>query len=666
MSDLSRVAQGPPPEQQAIRARCLHPSGSFVEFKKEEIEQSIPSRFEKIVRKYPDRIAVKSRNQMLTYDELNQTANRIARAILAKCSQDNEPIALLFEHGIDAIAAIFGALKAGKCFLSLDPSFPLERITYMLEDSQTRLIATNNRNVGLADKLSQDSRQLLNIDLLDGSLATVNVGLTLSPDTFGYLIYTSGSTGKPKGVAQNHRNILHGAMRRTNAFRICTEDRLSLLSSGTHQAVMNIFSALLNGAGLCSFNVKEEGATQLVNWLIQEKITIYHSSASLFRQFVSTLTGKEDLSRIRLVRSASETVTKGEVGSYRKHFSSDCLFTNGLGTTETGTSVMYFIDKDNPIVTDTVPIGYPLQDMEILLLDDDGREVGFNCVGEIAVRSCYLSPGYWRRPDLTQAKFRPDPAGGDRRIYLTGDLGRMSEDGCLEHLGRKDFQVKVRGYRIEVSEIEVALLDLAAIKEAVVVAREDRPGYQRLIAYIVPAQGQAPTSTELRRFLKAKLPEYMVPSTFVFLEAFPLTPNGKVDRLALPAPEDTRPELDTPFAAPTTPVEEDLARIWAEVLSLDQVGIHDSFFDLGGHSLAATRVVSQVIKQFLVEVPLQSLFQSPTVAEMSAVITENQAKSLDEQDLHRILAELDSLSDEDAQQLLADQNARTSIGNKHE
>jgi acyl carrier protein len=298
-----------------------------------------------------------------------------------------------------------------------------------------------------------------------------------------------------------------------------------------------------------------------------------------------------------------------------------------------------------------VPVGYPVDHKEVLLLDEAGTEIGFNRTGEIAVKSHYLSLGYWRKPELTQVKFKPDPQGGDQRIYLTGDLGRMAPDGCLFHLGRKDFQVKVRGYRVEVSEIEMALLEHAAVKEAAVVGREIQSGDRQLVTYFVPTREPAATVTELRNFLKDRLPDYMIPSAFVMLPALPLTPNGRVDHLALPAPEGTRPELDTPFAAPRTPIEAELAKIWADVLSLDQVGIHDNFFDLGGHSLAATRVVSQVIKQFRLDLPLQSLFQSPTVAEMAAVIDERQKNRLTEEELERILTELEAMSEEEAKKI---------------
>ena len=242
---------------------------------------------------------------------------------------------------------------------------------------------------------------------------------------------------------------------------------------------------------------------------------------------------------------------------------------------------------------------------------------------------------------------------GTGRIYLTGDLGRREADGCLFHLGRKDDQIRVRGYRVELAEIEAALLNVNGIKTAFVTARERGLTNKALVAYVVPQQVPAPTITQLRKALAKTLPEHMIPSVFVMRDHLPLTPSGKVDRKALPDPDNARPELDTAYVAPSTPVEEALAEIWSEVLSVDQVGIYDSFFDLGGHSLAATRVISQLIKKFKLQLPLQALFQAPTIAEMAAIINEHRAKKLGEADLERIISELESLSDEEAQRLLA-------------
>ena len=656
MSDLSIFIAGLPPEQQAIRARCFHPSGSFVEFRKEEVEQSVPSRFEQMVRKYPDRLAIKTPCHTLTYAALNQEANRMAHAILALRSKDEKPIALLLEHDAPLITAILAVLKTGKIYVPLDPSYPLARITSMLEDAQPGLIVTNTKHIAFAQALAQQVCHVLDIDELDAHLDSENLGLSLSPDTLAYILYTSGSTGQPKGVFHNHRNVLHRVKSDTNVFHLCTDDHLSLLfSCASNASIGDIFGALLNGATLCPFSLKDEGLVNLVNWLIQEEITIYHSVPTLFRHVCGTLTGAEQFPTLRLVCLGGEPVYKREVELYQKHFSPNCIFLNLLGITETHNSTAYIIDKDTQIEGSLMPAGYTFEDKEVFLLDDNAEGVAQGHIGEIAIRSRYLSPGYWKKPRLTQAKFLPDPQGGDKRIYRTGDLGRMAPDGCLFHLGREDFQVKVRGYRVEVSEIEMALLEYGAIREAAVVGREIQCGDRRLVAYFVPTGQPAATVTELRNFLKDRLPDYMIPSAFVMLPALPLTPNGKVDRLALPAPQDTRPELDTPFAAPRTPIEEELAGIWAEVLSLERVGMHDNFFDLGGHSLAATRVVSQVIKQFQLEILLRSLFESPTVAEMAAVITENQTKKLSEGHLTRILSDLEALTEEESRRLVLDQ-----------
>jgi amino acid adenylation domain-containing protein len=649
MTNISTAISDLPPEQQAIRDKCFHPTGKFIEFKKEEVEQSIPERFEQMVDLYPDRLAVKTKNHTFTY---NQSANRVAHEILAKRGKRAEPIVLLLENDAPMIAAILGVLKAGKIYVQLDPRFPRARIVSMLRNSQPELIVTNNLNLSLARGVAQNERPLLNIDEPDSSLSAEDLGLPISPDSLAYVRYTSGSTGQPKGVMEKHRNLLHVIMRQTNAFHICAHDRLTFLGSwGRH-----IFRGLLNGATLYPVDVKEEGLAHIADWLIQEEITIYWSTSTVFRHFVSTLTGQKRFPRLRLVRLSGEPVSRRDVELYKKHFSPDCILVNELVSTEAGHLRHYFIDKNTPIAESIVPVGYAVQDMQILLLDDARKEVRRNDIGEIAVKSLYLSPGYWGWPELTKAAFLPGPEGGDERIYQTGDLGRMMPDGCLLHLGRMDAQIKIRGHRVEVAEIELKLLELDIVKEAVVVAQEDVLRDKRLVAYVVPARHPAPTVSALRCALAEKLPDYMVPSAFVMVDALPLTPTRKLDRRALPAPGSTRPQLDTSFVAPRTPIEGELAKIWAGVLSLDQVGIHDNFFDLGGHSLAAARVISRVINTFKVELPIKSLFESPTVADMAVVITENMAKKAGDEELARMLAELESISDEDARQRLADES----------
>ncbi len=640
MKQSLRSPEELPEEQKLIRAQCFHPGGAFVEFTQDEIEQSIPDRFEKIARLYPDRLAVKTRKRVLTYDDLNQAANRVAHAVIERRGKANEPIALLLENDAPMIAAMLGVLKAGKIYVPLDTSYPRASLAYILEDTGASVVLTNTRNLSLARELARDGLQFINLDGLDSSFSAANPGLNVSPESPVYILYTSGSTGKPKGVVHNHRNVLHEISNYTNAVHIGAADRLVLVSSPSFaDAVRTIYGALLNGASLYPLNIREEGLAHLADWLTGQGITIFRSVPAVFRQFAGALTGSGNFPDLRAIYSAGDTVSKADIKLYKKYFSPGCIFVNGLGASECLTFCWRFIDKETEILQSTVPVGHAIEDMEVFLLDHDGEKVDFNQLGEIMVKSRYLSPGYWRKPELTAAAFS-DAEDGSERIYRTGDLGRMSPDGCLEHLGRKDFQVKIRGHRIEVSAIETALLELDTIKEAVVVAREDDSGDPsteipsinsgpelvegrtdlRLVAYLVPHERPGPTVDSLRHALRTRLPDYMIPSAFVLLDALPLTQNRKVDRRALPAPDRGRPELENPFVAPRSAIEETLASIWAQVLGLERVGAHDNFFDLGGHSLLATQAISRVRESCRIELSMQSFFETPTVAELADVI----------------------------------------------
>jgi acyl carrier protein len=287
--------------------------------------------------------------------------------------------------------------------------------------------------------------------------------------------------------------------------------------------------------------------------------------------------------------------------------------------------------------------------MEVFILDENGKPVESNQIGEVVVRSRFLSSGYWPKSELTRRQFISETSKGSDQVYFTRDLGRLSKDGCLELFGRKDFQIKIRSFRVDVTEVETALARNPEVKEVCAVGVNDQAGNTKLVAYVVPREHPGPSLLNLKSFLQERLPEYMIPSVFVLLDALPVMSTGKVDRRLLPDPGKSRPDLQVPYVPPRSPVEAILSRIWAEVLSLDAVGVYDNFFDLGGHSLSATRVVSRVLKQFQLDIPLQPLFQSPTVADMAAAITEHQAKKLGEKDLERILTELESMSDEEAQ-----------------
>jgi amino acid adenylation domain-containing protein len=606
--------------QQDVIAKCFHPLGGFVEFKREDIEQSIPDRFEQMVRKYSDRIAVKSANGSVTYKELNVAANRIAHTILQAQPKGSEPVTLLFQDGAAAIAASLGVLKSGKVFVPLNPSLPQARITAVLKDLEARLIVTDSTYYSFAREVCLDGMDLINVDALGSSVSDNNVDLFISPDTGAYILYTSGSTGQPKGVIHNHRNVIHFAMEYTNALHICANDRLSLLySNSVMGGAQDMFSALLNGASLYPFDVKQEGFARLASWLTQQEITIYHSVPTVFRSLVDVLNvGTQEFPSLRLIKLIGEPVSNKDVALFKKHFWPGCIFVNVLSSTETGAVRWYFVDHGTTLIGTTLPVGYSVEDKEVVLLDDTGNDVGVNQIGEIAVKSRYVSLGYWRRSDLTERVFTGDPKSKDRRVFRTGNVGRILRDGCLEHLGRKDFQVKIRGHRIEVEEIEVRLLEHPSVREAAVTA-SDGPSGQYLAAYWV-ASGVASPVHELRSFLQERLPDYMVPSFFVRLDALPLLANGKINRQALPPADLARSEEDSAFVPPGNPTEETIAEIWAELLKLDKVGIHDNFFDLGGHSLVATQIISKVLETLKVELPVRSFFEVPTVAGLAKFI----------------------------------------------
>ncbi|HLF04846.1 MAG TPA: AMP-binding protein, partial [Dehalococcoidia bacterium] len=579
--------------------------------------------------------------------------NCLAQAILAQRGSGSEPVALLLEHNASALVALLGVLKAGKFFVALDPSAPPARIASILGDSQASLMVTSTRLQSLAGEVEPAGCQQMNLDQLSPGPQAADPGLSRSPDSLAAIIYTSGSTGQPKGVIQSHRTLLHRFVSEANRFCFDAEDKLTMFHTlSTVAAMAHVLGGLLTGAALFPFDIRKKGVATVTDWLLQEGVTNFHSTPSLFRRWVDTLTGSEKFPQLRGIRLGGEATTPQDVALFKKHFTPGCILYVGLGGTESGTVSSYFFDQDSEVPSDRLPLGYPEEGVEVLLLDGDGQEVGFDRAGEIAVRSRYLSPGYWRKPELTQDRFRPDPQGGDARVYLTGDLGLRRPDGCLFHLGRKDYQVKIRGYRVELAEVELALHSIPDVKEAAVMAREDNLGTPRLVAYVVPGKKPGPTVTALRRALAEKLPSYMVPAAFVTLEALPLLPNGKMDRRALPPPENTRPQVETPFLAPRTPVEEELAGVWAQVLGLDQVGIDDNFLELGGDSLLAAQVISRVIRDFKVHLPLHALFAAPTVAQMAVVVAQRQANQASPEDVERLLAELEALSDEQARRII--------------
>ncbi len=606
-----------PKAQRLIRDRVLPPDHPFEPFPAAAVEQSLTVRFEAQARRFPGRVALASPRMTLTYAELDARANRIARGIRDRCGEDQGGVALLFDHDAVVISAMLGALKAGSYYVALDPAYPRARLTQTLQDSEVGLVLTDRRHLALARALA-GPLQVVDVEALDGSDRALPS--RSRPGDPALLLYTSGSTGAPKGAIQSQRNVLHDTMHYTNRGRFTHEDRFLLISSVSFGASLRtIYTALLNGASLHPFDVNTEGFPRLAQWMREQAITIYRSVPTVFRYFASTLTGKDQFPALRLLYLGGEPATWTDVELYRRHFGRGCVMVNRLGSTETLTYRSCFIDHDAPIPDGPVPVGYPVPDKEVLIVDADGRPVPPGEAGEIVVRSRYLSPGFWRQPERTRAAFAVDPADPDVRRYRTGDLGRLDADGCLFHLGRIDFEVKIRGRRVETPGVEAALRAVDGIREAVVVARR-RGDHDSLVAYIVPTTSRAPDASTLRSVLRGQLPDYMVPATYVVLDALPLLPSGKLDRRALPEPTAGRPELSVSFVDPRNEVEAALTAIWAEVLGLDAIGVHDEFLDLGGDSLSASRIIARVTDQFEATRFDLLLWEASTVARMAAVL----------------------------------------------
>lgn len=592
----------------------------FVPFSRSQIAQSIPQRFAQQVERHPDRLAVKCESKSMTYRELDAESNKIGYAILNHTGHKTHAVLLLLEQGALLIAAILAALKAGKIYVPQDPTSAPNSVKKVLSHSRSRLILTDSATATLAAKLG-DGLPVVNVDAVDDDIPAPQQKLNLGPDTPAYLFYTSGSTGDPKGVVDTHRNVLHNVMRYTNNLHIGWRDRLSLVQSCNFSgSVSNIFCALMNGASVFPFDLRCSGGAEMARWIERERLTIFHSVPVIFEQLVANGRNFESL---RVVRLEGDRATPKHVDLFRRCLNDNCWLVNGLGTTETGLVRQFFISKDTGAVESTIPIGYGVEDMEILLLDDDRKSVPAGEIGEIAVKSPYLATGYWERPDLTDAAFKTDPSDEKARIYLTGDLGRMEPDGCLSYLGRKDFQVKVRGQRVDVAAIESALLELENVADAIVATQAKAGGGEQLVAYMVVNGQEAPATDVLRRKLSNRFPSYALPTRYVELEALPLDSNGKVARKLLPVPDNERPHLAQAFIAPRTPQEEELARCFAEVLHIRDIGVNDDFFDLGGDSLKAVELAAILEGRLAARVPSDLFLGALTVANLAMRLDED-------------------------------------------
>ena len=500
------------------------------EIKIEDIDCSISFYFEKIAKQYPNNIAIKTNKNKITYDQLNKNSNRVSRYILK--SSNHNMIALLFEHDIQMIMGILGVLKACKTYIPLDPTFPQERLEYILKDSQSLTILTNNQNEPLAKNLKNRINRnikIISIDSLSETISDENLDTYADPNSLTYILYTSGSTGNPKGVMQSHRNVLHFIHCYTKKLHICEKDKLTLLSTYSFDAsIMDIFGALLNGATIYPYNLKQsKNIYELSKWIKSENITIYHSTPTVYRYFIENIREYDNVASIRILVLGGEAVIKSDVEAYKKYFSEKCLFINGLGPTESTITLQHVINKSTIIENNSIPVGFPVEDTQVYIIGEDGKEAEPFEIGEIVYQSDYLALGYWKLPEKTRQVFKINSKTG-KRIYKSGDCGRFLSDGSIEYIGRRDSQVKIRGYRVELEEIESHLNQFEGIKQSIVIALETSETDKILEAFYTSEV--ALEQKAISDYLSSKLPEYMIPVIFKRVESFIQTANGKIDR----------------------------------------------------------------------------------------------------------------------------------------
>jgi amino acid adenylation domain-containing protein/FkbM family methyltransferase len=614
-------------------------------------EKCLHELFERQAAKILDQVAVRFEGQQLSYGELNCRANRLARYLRNLGVGPDRLVAVCLQPSIDLVVALLGILKAGGAYLPLDAAYPKEQIRYMLEDAQPLVLLT--QCVVAAHLPNHESTAVL----LDRDRAAIetecgeNLASETTSENLAYVIYTSGSTGRPKGVMIPQRAICNHMLWLLQTFSLNPRDRVAQKTPyGFDASVWEFFAPLLSGAQLIlAWAGSHREAAYLKTFIRDEQISILQVGPTSLHLLLEE--NLEDCGSLRHVFSGGEVLS----GKLQERFfrQSNAALHNFYGPTEAAIDATFYTCSRESCL-ESVPIGRPIANMRAYVLDGQMRPVPAGVPGELCLGGEGLARGYLNLPELTAEKFVPDPWACDpgSRLYKTGDIVRYRDDGNIEFLGRADQQVKLRGFRIEPGEIEVVLCRDPSVRSAAVLAREVIPGDRTLVAYVTATPAHTPTAQSLRRFLKENLPDFMIPSAFIFLDSMPLTPSGKLDRKALPLPDQGRPDLENNFVAPRTPIEKRLAHVWSEILRVAPIGINDNFFDLGGHSLLATQVISRVRVVFHQEIALRALFDAPTIGEMAGAIGKSYIENSPDTELAQFLHELEVASDEEAMRAL--------------
>lgn len=622
--------------------------------------EAVTRMFERQAELTPKAIAVVYEAEEITYSDLNARANQLAHHLKQLDVGAETLVGICLPRSPAMVTALLAILKAGGAYVPLDPAYPKDRLAFMLSDSGADVLLTKST---LANQFRDYKGELVCLDTAAQEIAaqtSANLIEAAKPADASYVIYTSGSTGKPKGTLIEHRSLLNFTQAASVAYEISDSDRvLQFASLSFDTSAEEIFPALTRGATLVlRTDLMVSSAEHFLQACGEFGITVLDLPTAYWHELTLDLV-TDNLSlpeSIRLVILGGEKALPGRLADWREHVGGGVRLLNSYGPTET-TIVATICDlsvADTNAVSEA-PIGRPIANTVVYVLDSDLCPVPVGLPGELYIGGAGVARGYLNQPELTSQKFIPNPFGDKRapRIYRTGDVVCYRPDGNLEFLGRIDNQVKIRGFRIELEEIEQAITEHASVAEAVVLAA-DEGGDKKLVAYVVGARdAQSTAPAALRQFLSGKLPGYMMPATFTFIDAIPLMPNGKTDRRALlnlgQFPDASGSEN---FEGPRSPLEESIAKVWATVLQIEHPGIHENFFELGGHSLMAAKLISNLRRQLHIELNLIDVFQSPTIARLAALIYERQTESEADDDLAALLAEIMDLSDEEAQQRL--------------
>ena len=580
-----------------------------------EKENTLVAQLEKTLRSRASHLAIKSKSSELTYADLDNLSGRCAGALRRGSANRFAPIALMMSHDAHLIAAMVGILRSGGFYFVLNRSLPAARSREIVKQVRPWAIVADSEHAEQAQKLSGSAAKVFSFDELLTKASSFSSAPACENSPFA-IFYTSGSSQRPRPLVYTHGGTWHNVTNHSRSLQITAADRITLLSPCSAAAsVSAIFGALLNGASLFLFDPVREGLPKLGDWIRTERITVYHSVPSLFRRFAEALERDEILHSVRMVKLGGEPVFPPDVDLFRRHFRRDTVFVNGLGLTEANGNACHFhIKHDTRISTATVPVGKPLDGIEIKLLHPDRTEATSGETGEIALRGKYIAPAFWTGSNVEQYGLDDDG------WFRTGDLGRCDPDGIFEHLGRRDDQLKLRGQWISVAEIEAALMEVTGVRNAAALATERDADTKNIIAFVSWNNGEL-TEQEVRSALQRRLPVYSLPQRVFSLSQLPLLPNGKIDRVALSHEAERRikDKAHSP-AVPGDALSLQLVRIWENILGNNSVETTSDFFALGGDSLAAATMLAAVESFFGVNLPVSALLEAPTIEKLSELI----------------------------------------------